>query len=95
MQLPEQTEQDFEVEMRQKSRPVTEVPSVLPELGKEKQTVCTIIIFEFSARKMGTKTWCVYIFAQCMPFFPKVNTLALIYQSCIDTCENLHAGVVV
>lgn len=26
-------------------------------------------IFEFSARKMGTKTWCVDIFVQCMPIF--------------------------
>lgn len=43
MQLPEQAEQDFEVGMRQKSRPVTEVPSVLPELGEEKQeTVGTL-----------------------------------------------------
>lgn len=42
MQLPEQAEQDFEVEMKQKSRPVTEEPSVLPELREEKQeTVCT------------------------------------------------------
>lgn len=43
LQLPESAERDFEVEKRQKSRPVTEVPSVLPELGEEKQeTVCTV-----------------------------------------------------
>lgn len=36
MQLPEQAEQDFEVEMKQKSRPVTEVPSVLSELWGRK-----------------------------------------------------------
>lgn len=36
MPLPEQAEQDFEVEMRQESRPVRELPSVLPELGRRK-----------------------------------------------------------
>lgn len=45
MQLPEQAEQDFEVEMRQKSRPVREVPFVLSELGKDKkEIVCTTVI---------------------------------------------------
>lgn len=44
MQLPEQAEQDFWVEMRQESKPVTEVPFVLSELGEEKKhqkTICT------------------------------------------------------
>lgn len=36
MPLPEQAEQDFEVEMRQESRPVRELTSVLPELGGRK-----------------------------------------------------------
>lgn len=36
MLLPEQAEQDFEVEMRQESRPVRELTSVLPELGGRK-----------------------------------------------------------
>lgn len=36
MPLPEQAEQDFEVEMRQESRPVRQPPSVLPELGGKK-----------------------------------------------------------
>lgn len=60
MQLPEQAEQDFEVEMKQKSRPVTEVPSVLPELGEEKQetkwTIRKISIYDGGKKQNILKT---------------------------------------